>query len=106
MDLSILPIEIIYKIASYNGYKLRNNKLIKQLEVSERIKNFFKNKIINTETYKHITTCELGKIDDFIYVLTIFLNYTGKFVFMLHKNDRHSSVTIGAYEMIEYLKFN
>ena len=102
MDLSILPIEIIHKIASYNGYKLRNNKLMKQLEVSESIKDFFKNKIINTETDRYkITTCELGKTDDFIYVLGIFLSYTGKFVFMLHKNDRYSSVTIGAYEMIE-----
>lgn len=95
MDLDTLPKEIIYRIALYNGYKLRNGKLMKQINVEERIKDFFKLRVSNVERSFNNIKYKLGKTEEYTYSLSIF-DYNGGIGFLLHQENDWYSVGISS----------
>ena len=95
MDLNILPKEIIHRIAFYNGYKLRNGKLMKQLNVDGKLKYFFKSRFSNVERGPHYNKFKLGKTFEHTYSLSIF-DSNGGTGFLVHKENDWFSVVISS----------
>lgn len=99
MDLTGLPKEVIYEIASYNGYKLKNGRLMRKVNIDENVENYFKSRVLKVKDafsnglyFKFILT----RTDEHWYSLGMFES-NGYSYFFLHKEDIYSNKIIAKF---------